>query len=94
MPEEGCLFGCLFTLFIGLIGGAIATVASFILTGPGFLAEVFLDAVVVSMLYRHLQNASRQHWLGNRRETNLELRSDHGGCVGSGRFLFGRIHSG
>ncbi len=64
LPEEGCLFGCLFTVVVGLIGGAVTMVASFILAGPGFLAEVFLDAVVVVMLYRHLQNAAREHWLG------------------------------
>lgn len=64
IPEEGCLFGCLFAVVIGVIGGAVTLVASFILAGPGFLAEVFLDAVVVSMLYRHLKNAAREHWLG------------------------------
>jgi hypothetical protein len=37
---------------------------SFIMAGSELLAEVFLDAVVVTMLYRHLKNAARQHWLG------------------------------
>jgi hypothetical protein len=64
LPEEGCLFGCLFTAVLGIIVGAVTMVFSFFVAGPGFLAEVFLDAVVVSMLYRHLQNVAREHWLG------------------------------
>lgn len=64
IPEEGCLLGCLFMLIIGVIGGAITTIFSFFIAGPGFLAEVFLDAVVVSLLYRHLRHAAREHWLG------------------------------
>ena len=61
---DGCFVGCLFLLVIGLVGGAITTFVSFFIAGPGFLAEVFLDAVVVTMFYRHLKTAAREHWLG------------------------------
>ena len=64
IPGEGCLVVCLFTAVIGIIVGAVTMVASFFVAGPGFLAEVFLDAVVVSLLYRHLRHAAREHWLG------------------------------
>ena len=64
IPAEGCLLGCLFTVVVGIIVGAVVTVASFFVAGPGFLAEIFLDAVVVSVLYRHLRHAAREHWLG------------------------------
>jgi hypothetical protein len=62
--EEGCLIGCFFVIVIGALIGAGSFLFSFIMAGPELLAEVFLDAVVVSMFYRHLKNAARQHWLG------------------------------
>ncbi len=34
------------------------------MAGPELLAEVFLDAVVVSIFYRHLKTAAKEHWLG------------------------------
>lgn len=62
--DEGCLAGCFVTLVAGAVIGAGGLMFSFIMAGPELLAEVFLDAVVVSLLYRHLKNAARQHWLG------------------------------
>ena len=56
--------GCLVVLIIGLIVAAASLVVSFIMAGPELLAEVFLDAVVVTMFYRHLKTAAREHWLG------------------------------
>ena len=56
--------GCLVALFMGLLVGMASLLVSFILAGPEFLAEVFLDAVVVTMLYRHLKTAAKEHWLG------------------------------
>ncbi len=64
LPDEGCLVGCLFVIVLGLIGGAIMAVVTFVMAGPEFLAEVFLDAVVVSIFYRHLKTAAKEHWLG------------------------------
>ncbi|MEO7101678.1 MAG: hypothetical protein ABI162_20170 [Luteolibacter sp.] len=61
---EGCLVGCLFALVIGMIGTVTTAVFTFVMAGPEFLAEVFLDAVVVTMLYRHLKTAAKEHWLG------------------------------
>ena len=37
---------------------------SFVMAGPELLAEVFLDAVVVTILYRHLKTAAKEHWPG------------------------------
>ncbi len=62
--EEGCLVGCLIAVAIGALVAAGSVLFSFIMTGSELLAEVFLDAVVVSMLYRHLKTAAREHWLG------------------------------
>ena len=62
--SEGCFVGCLFLIVIGLLSSAITTLVSFFITGPGFLAEVFLDAVVVTVFYRHLKTAAKEHWLG------------------------------
>ena len=61
--EDGCLVGCLFAFLIGLVAGVASILFSFIMAAPELLAEVFLDAVVVTMLYRHLKTAAREHWL-------------------------------
>jgi hypothetical protein len=62
--DEGCLVGCFITLVVGGIIGVCGLMFSFIMAGSELLAELFLDAVVVTMLYRHLKNAARQYWLG------------------------------
>ncbi len=62
--NEGCLIGCVFVLLIGMLTGAAGLLFSLVMTAPGLLAEVFLDAVVVTLLYRHLKTAAKEHWLG------------------------------
>ena len=62
--DEGCLIGCVFIFLFGLLAGAVGLVFSVIVAAPELLAEVFLDAVVVTLLYRHLKTAAREHWLG------------------------------
>lgn len=62
--DEGCLIGCVFILLIGLLTGASGLLLSLVMTAPELLAEVFLDAFVVAVLYRHLKSAAKQHWLG------------------------------
>ena len=64
VPEEGCLIGCALALVLGAIFGAGSFLVTFITAAPELLAEVFLDAVVVTMLYRHLKSAAKEHWLG------------------------------
>lgn len=61
---DGCVIGCLCALILGALAGVGSLLFSFIMAGPELLAEVFLDAVVVTMLYRHLKTAAREHWLG------------------------------
>jgi hypothetical protein len=62
--DDGCLIGCFFALVIGFMVSTATAVFTFIMAGPELLAEVFLDAVVVSMLYRHLKQSAVEHWLG------------------------------
>jgi len=62
--DEGCLIGCVFVLLIGMLTGATGLLFSLVMTAPELLAEVFLDAVVVTLLYRHLKTAAKEHWLG------------------------------
>lgn len=62
--DEGCAIGCLIVFVIGLITGAAGLLLSTIMAAPELLAEVFLDAVVMSMFYRHLKTAAKEHWLG------------------------------
>lgn len=62
--EEGCLLGCVIALVVGLVAGVTGLLFSFVMAGSELLAEVCLDAFVVSLLYRHLKTAASEHWLG------------------------------
>ena len=59
--DEGCLVGCALTLIGAVIGGVVI---SLIASAPALIADVFLDAVLVTLLYKRLKNAARRHWLG------------------------------
>lgn len=61
---EGCVIGCLFVLVIGLVAGMVSILFSIIMAAPELMAEMFLDAVVMTLFYRHLKNAAKEHWLG------------------------------
>lgn len=56
---EGCFPIVLIGIVVGLIAGLFA-----LLNAPVLLAEVFLDAFLVSMFYRRLRIATNEHWLG------------------------------
>jgi hypothetical protein len=58
--DEGCLPVILIGVVVGL--GTLLVVA--VLSTPALLAEIFLDAFLVSALYRRLRIAARKHWLG------------------------------
>jgi hypothetical protein len=58
--DEGCLIALLLGVVVALIGLAVFA----ILSAQAFIAEVFLDAFIVSVLYRRLRIAAREHWLG------------------------------
>jgi len=56
--------GCLPALMIGAIVALAVLVFTAIANAPAFMAEVFLDAFIVSVLYRRLRIAAKEHWLG------------------------------
>lgn len=58
--DEGCAVVFLLSILVALIGLAVFAV----LSAQAFLAEVFLDAFIVSVLDRRLRIAEREHWLG------------------------------
>ena len=58
--DEGCLPVILVAVVLALAAVLIATVAG----APLLIAEVFLDAFLISVLYRRLRIAAREHWLG------------------------------
>jgi hypothetical protein len=62
--DEGCFIGCAVALVAGIVLGAATSIFSFVMAGSELLAEVFLDAVLISVFYRHLKNAAKEHWLG------------------------------
>ena len=68
--DEGC---ALVLLGIALVGVIVAIAAS-IASASTLTAEVFIDAFLVSVLYRKLQRAARQNWLGTAiRQTILRV---------------------
>lgn len=57
---EGCALGIVAIAVIGLIAIAVTMIAG----APVLVAEVAVDAFLVSILYRRLKAAEREHWLG------------------------------
>lgn len=57
--DEGCLPVLLVGALIGVIGLLIFTA----IAAPALAAEVFIDAFVVSVLYRQLRKAAQENWL-------------------------------
>jgi hypothetical protein len=56
--------GCLPVLIVGAIIALVALLFTALASAPAFMAELFLDAFIVSVLYRRLRIAAREHWLG------------------------------
>ena len=64
--------GCLPVFAIGALIILAATIVVAVAGAPALVAEVFLDAFLVSVLYRRLRIAEKEHWLGTAiRETWL-----------------------
>jgi hypothetical protein len=66
IPDIGADFfddGCLPLLVIGAVIGALCALLMTVFAAPALIAEVFLDLVLVSLLYRRLRIASHEHWL-------------------------------
>ncbi len=64
----GCLEvgaeGCLPVILIGVVVSLGAVFFMTVAGAPALVAEVFLDAFLVSVLYRRLKLAHQEHWLG------------------------------
>lgn len=56
--------GCLPVLILGAIIAVAVLIVMALANAPAFIAEVFLDAFIVSVLYRRLRIAAQEHWLG------------------------------
>ena len=63
LDAEGCLVGIVFVVLIAALAGAVVAVAGLIGEAEVVLAEVFLDAVLVSALYRRLSRLQPRWWL-------------------------------
>lgn len=57
---EGCAVGVLIAAVIGLLLVALTTIAG----APVLIAEVAIDVFLVSVFYKRLKTAEREHWLG------------------------------
>ena len=56
--------GCLPLLLVGAVVILFAVVLATIIGAPALFAEVFIDAFLVTVLYRRLRIAEKEHWLG------------------------------
>jgi hypothetical protein len=56
--------GCLIAILLGAVIGVLVILAVALAQAPVLVAEVFLDAFLVSVLYRRLRIAAEEHWLG------------------------------
>ena len=56
--------GCLPFILVGAVIGFACVLASSILNAPFLLSEVFVDSFIVAALYRRLNRAARENWLG------------------------------
>jgi hypothetical protein len=62
---EGCVMLLLFALALGALWVAIAATASLFAEADLFLAEVFLDVVLVSALYHRLRRLKPRWWMAS-----------------------------
>ena len=58
--DEGCVGAMLLAAVLGVLVVLFLAIAQ----APLMLAEVFLDAFLVTVLYRRLRIAAKEHWLG------------------------------
>ena len=56
--------GCLPLLLLGFVVAVVVAVLTAIAGAPALIAEIFLDAFLVTVLYRRLRIAEKEHWLG------------------------------
>lgn len=56
--------GCLVAILIGAVVALAVVVVTTIVGAPLLIAEVFFDAFIVSVIYRRLRLAQKEHWLG------------------------------
>jgi hypothetical protein len=63
LDAEGCLVGIAFAVLVAALVGAVVAVAGLIGEAEIVLAEVFLDAILVSALYRRLSRLQPRWWL-------------------------------
>jgi hypothetical protein len=79
LPGSGLDFdeGCVPVILIGVVIALIVTVCVTIAGAPLLIAEVFLDAFIVTVLYRRLRIAEKEHWLGDGHSQDLGACSRH-----------------
>lgn len=63
-PDFGFDEGCLPVILIAAILGLLVLFVSAIDAAPVLIAEIFIDAALVGLLYRRLRIAASEHWLG------------------------------
>lgn len=62
--DEGCLPAFVIAILVAVVGGLVVLLVAVMAAAPAFLAEVFVDVFIVSVLYRRLRIAAEEHWLG------------------------------
>ncbi len=62
---EGCLFGLAILAGYFIIATTIGLVISILSAAPFLISEVFLDAILVTALYKRMRKLDRSSWLQN-----------------------------
>lgn len=65
LPDDldGCLFGTILLIASGVIFFAFIGIITLIAGAPALIAELFLDAILVTALYKRVRTLDRQWWL-------------------------------
>jgi hypothetical protein len=62
--DEGCFPALVIGILVAVVGSLIVLLLAAMTAAPAFLAEVFVDVFIVSVLYRRLRIAAQENWLG------------------------------
>lgn len=73
--------GCFVSLLIAALLGVIITLLCGIFAAPALLAEVFLDAFLITVIYKRLRVKADEHWL------HTAIRRTWGAALGMALFL-------
>ena len=86
--------GCVPVLLLGIVVVLISVALTAVFAAPALIAEVFLDAFLVTVLYRRLRIAQKEHWLGTALRKTWTLAVMTAALLALGGFVLEQIAPG